>query len=121
VLGVVIDGAGVVITVGLKGFIRVPIACTITKASIAETSNTPITGSIQVEVWSDLNANYPPTVSAKISGSAPVTLSSQNHNEDSVLSGWTTAIPAGNWVGFNVLATPALVKRVIIELQITPS
>ena len=109
------------ISSGLKGFIFVPIACTITKASIAETSDTPITGTIAIDIWADVDANYPPTAADKISASAPVGLTAQNHNSDAVLSGWTNAVPAGSWIGFYVKPTPTLVKRVVVELSITPS
>lgn len=110
---------GSVITAGEKSFIQCPWAGTITKAWIAETSDTPISGSISLAIWRAVNGSYPPTVSGIISASAPVALSSATVNVNSALTGWTTSISAGDWIGPNVTGTPSSVKRIVWGLEIT--
>ena len=119
-IGIVIDGGASVITTGQKGFVRVPYAATVTGWTIMETSDTPITGSIVVDIWKDTYANYPPTVGDSVAGSEKPTLSSAIKNQDLSLTTWGTGknIALGDIIGFNVEATPANVKRVIVLLHV---
>jgi hypothetical protein len=109
----VIDGGGVAIDTGVKGYIQVPFACTITAA----TALADQAGSIVVDVWKDTYANYPPTDADSITASAPITISSSTKSTDATLTGWTTAISAGDVLGFNVDSVSA-VERVTIELSV---
>lgn len=52
-------------------------------------------GSVSVDLWRDTYANYPPTVADTIVASAPPVLSSAAKNADTTLTGWSTAITAG--------------------------
>jgi ribosome-binding ATPase YchF (GTP1/OBG family) len=113
-VGITIDGAGSAITTGVKGFIRVPYACTITKATLLADQ----AGSIVVDVWKDSYANYPPTVADTITASAKPTLSTATKSEDATLTGWTTAISAGDVLGFKVDSASTL-TRVVLQLEIT--
>ena len=94
----IIDGGGSVITTGVKGFLEIPFACTITAARVLLDQS----GSIVVDIWKDTYANYPPTVADTITASAKPTVSSATKSEDATLTGWTTSVTAGNILGFNV-------------------
>lgn len=94
----IIDGGGSAITIGVKGDIRFPFACTITKVSVLANES----GSIVLDLWKDTYANFPPTVADTITASAKPTLASATKAEDSTLTGWTTAIAAGSTLRVNV-------------------
>lgn len=118
-VGLTIDGAGVVITTGVKGFIRIPKAGTLTRATLLSTDPASTVGSIVIDVWNDTYANYPPVNADSITASAPPTLSSANKSDDATLTGWTTAVAAGDILGFNV-DSASTVTRVTLILEITP-
>jgi hypothetical protein len=110
----VIDGGGSAITTGVKGYLQVPFACTITGwRALADQS-----GSIVVDVWKDTYANYPPTVADTIAGTEKPTLSAVIKNEDTSLSTWTTSVSAGDILGFNVDSV-ATVTKVTLEILVT--
>ncbi len=110
----VIDGSGAVIIAGIKGYIEVPFACTITQATLLA----DVSGSIVVNIWKDTYANYPPTVADKITASAPPTIASATKSQDSTLTGWTTTINSGDILAFNV-DSATTVTRVTLSLAIT--
>lgn len=94
----VIDGGGSAITTGVKGCLEIPWAGTISAALVTA----PIeSGSIQIDVWVDSFANFPPTVADTITASAPIVMSSAQTGS-SALTGWTTALTKGQWICFNV-------------------
>lgn len=107
----VIDGGGAAITTGVKGDLEIPFACTI----VGWTLLADQTGSAVVEVSKSTYANWP-TVSV-ITTSAKPTLSSARKNTFSTLTGWTTAIAAGDvlQIGVNSAAT---VQRVVLTLKV---
>lgn len=113
-VGITIDGGGATITTGIKGYIEVPYACTINRVTtLADQS-----GSIVIDIWKDVYANYPPTVADTITASAKPTLSSATKAQDSTLTGWTTSISAGDILGFNVDSVTTL-TRVHLILKVT--
>jgi hypothetical protein len=68
-------------------------------------------GSIVVDIWKDVYANFPPTVGDKITASAPPTISTATKSTDATLTGWTTAVTANDVFGIN-LNTVATAKFV---------
>jgi len=98
VVGITIDGGGSAITTGVKGFIEVPFAGTITQATVLLDQS----GSIVIDVWKDVYANYPPTDADSITAAAPPTVTTATNSQDSTLTGWTTSVAAGDILGFNV-------------------
>ena len=94
----VMDGQGSAITTGLKGFLVVDYACTIQAATLVG----DVSGSIVLDVWKDAYANHPPADADSITASAPPTISSATKSKDTTLTGWTTAIAAGDVLAFNV-------------------
>ncbi len=111
-----INGGGAAITTGIKGWLRVPFACTIT----AVTAMADQSGSMVVDIWKDTLANHPPADGGSITASAPVTLSSEVSSEDTTLSGWTTSINAGDILSFNVDSADTI-EHVVIELTVEKS
>jgi hypothetical protein len=94
----VIDGGGSAITTGVKGYLEIPFACTITQATLLA----DVSGSIVIDVWKDTYANFPPVDAGSITASAPPTISAAVKSQDATLTGWTTSVSAGDILGFNV-------------------
>lgn len=110
--GIVVDGGGVVITTGVKGFFSVPYDCTI----IANRVLADIAGAIVFDIWKDIFANYPPTVADTITAGAKPTLAGPaDHSEDTTLTGWTKSCKAGDVIGYNV-DSATTVTRVTLQL-----
>jgi len=112
-VGITIDGGGAEITTGVKGFIQFPIAGTIVAATLLADQ----TGAIVIDVWKDTLANYPPTNADSITASAPPTIGSGTNSRDTTLTGWTTAVAAGDVFGFNVDSVTDI-ERVTLILEI---
>ena len=97
-LGIVIDGAGSVISAGVKGYLKVPYDCTITSSEIVAKE----TGSIIIDIWRDTYANFPPTDADSITASATPTLSSAQKSQDLTLTNWAASLTGGHYLAFNV-------------------
>ena len=114
-IGYAIDGGDAAIVTGLLGgSLRVPFSGTINSVTLLADQ----TGSIVVDIWKDSYASYPPTVADSICASAKPTLSSAEKSEDATLTGWTTAIAAGDVLRFNV-DSATTVQNVTIILKVT--
>ncbi len=110
--GITVDGGGSVLTTGAKGFRSFPVAGTITKWRIIANA----AGNLVFDVKKSTYAAFP--TQSSIVASAPPTLSGVQNNEDSTLSGWTTAISAGDVFGFEITGTPATITRATLELTV---
>lgn len=110
---VVIDGGGSAITTGVKGDVSLDFACTIQGWTLLADQS----GSIVIDIWKDLYANYPPTVADTITASAKPTISSATKATSTTLTGWTTAIAAGDTLRFNV-DSATTVQRVTLMLKL---
>lgn len=114
-VGITIDGGGSAITSGTKGYVSVPFAGTITKAiAMADVS-----GSIECRFWrtNSADGSFPPTAAGAIGTNS---LSTDIYNVDSTLTGWTTAISAGDVIGFNIPGNATSITRCTIQLTIQP-
>jgi hypothetical protein len=113
-IGVTVDGSGGVITAGIKGYVRVPYACTITSWSII----TNVTGgTLSFDIWRANNAiptvgtplvggGTKPNIGGQITSSAPV--------------GWTsTTLVANDVLAFNVEAGATVYSWAILQLTVT--
>lgn len=106
----VIDGGGTVITTGIKNDLDVPFnAVLYGYQSLVDGAS----GKIQVDIWKDVFANFPPTSADTMVGGNPVLLSAVTSKSDTTLSGWTTQITKGDVLRFNVDAISALTKCTI--------
>ncbi len=59
-------------------------------------------GSIVVDLWKDLYANYPPADGDSIVASAPPTITSAVKSEDTTLTGWTKELAVGDIIVPNI-------------------
>lgn len=109
----VIDGGGATITTGVKGDQHVPYACTILEWTLLADQ----TGSIQIDIWKDSYANYPPVVGDTITASAKPLISSGVKAQSSTLTGWTTAIAANDTIRWNVDSVTTI-QRVTVALKV---
>lgn len=112
-IGITIDGGGAAITTGVKGYKSFPVAGVITGVRMLADQ----VGSAVVDIWKDTYANYPPTVADTITAAAKPTIAAANKSEDTTLTGWTTAVAAGDVFGFNV-DSAATITRLTLELTI---
>ena len=114
----VIDGGGSTITTGMKGYLFIDFACTISQVTqLADQS-----GSIVTNIYACSYANFDagsthPVVADKITASAPPTISTATKSQDSTLTGWTTSIAAGTVLAFNVDSVTT-VQRNTITLRV---
>ena len=111
-IGITIDGGGSTITTGIKGYKSFPVAGTITGWRLLADA----AGDVEFDIFKDPFASYPPTTS--IVAAAPPELSGVDSAEDTTLTGWTTAVAAGDVFGFEVTGVPATITRVTLELTI---
>lgn len=112
--GITIDGGGSTPATGSKGFLQVPFAGTITGWTLIA----DVSGSASITVKKSTFAGFP--TNSSIVTSAPPALSSQQNATSSTLTGWTTAVAAGDVLEF-VLASATTVTRLTLELQIKRS
>lgn len=112
-INLVIDGGGVALTTGVKLDVVVPFSCTILQV----TTLADVSGSVVLDLWRDQYSAYPPTIADTITASAKPTLSSAIKAQDSTLTGWTTAITAGDTLRVNV-DSATTVTRVTLNLKV---
>ena len=110
----IVDGGGSVIVAGSKGFLVVDYACTILNNTLIADKS----GSIVVDIKKINYATFPTTVS--ICAAAKPTLSTAQKSQDTTLTGWTTAIAAGDILEYNV-DSATTVTRVTLSLKVTKS
>lgn len=113
-VGVDLDGRGVVLTTGQKGYVRVPYNGTITDWSIIA----DISGSCVFDVWKKNNAY--PTVADTITAAAKPTLTNGTLATGSSLTGWNAAVTSGDIFGWN-LDSVTSVTGAILQLTILKS
>lgn len=109
-VGITIDGVTAVPAIGLKGLIVCPFAGTlISWAMVADAA-----GSMVIDVWKQASGTIPVKANS-ITASAKPTLSSQQMATSSTLTGWTTAVAAGDVFGFEVESV-SVIKRATLSL-----
>jgi hypothetical protein len=75
-------------------------------------------GSCVIDIWRDELADFPPTVADSITAAAKPTISSDDTYEDSTLTGWDTAVIAGNILAFHLESVSGF-SMVHIQIEIT--
>lgn len=107
---ITIDGGGSAIATGAKKvYYTAPYTGTIVKNRVVADQS----GSIVLDIWKDTYANFPPTVADTITASAKPTISAATKSEDATLTGWTTAITAGDVIEVNVDSCSAITRAVL--------
>jgi hypothetical protein len=114
IAGITIDGGGSTPATGTKGFYQVPYSGTITGWTLLA----DVSGSAVITVKKSTFAGFPTTTS--IVASAPPTLTSQQNATSTTLTGWTTAVTAGDVLEYD-LTSVSTVTRLTLEIQITKS
>lgn len=118
-LGVTVDGSGGTITAGVKGYVRVPYACTINTWSIL-TGNSGAGATITFDIWRASNAI--PTVGGSLvgGGTKPFLTSGSSQITSAAPSGWTSVTLAANDIlGFNVETGAAVFSWANLQLLVT--
>jgi hypothetical protein len=86
------------VTVGAQMDVLVPFGCIISRFTMMANA----VGSVVVDVWKDTFANFPPTAADTVVGVSKPTITLANKMQDSTLTGWNTAILAGDILRFNI-------------------
>jgi len=109
------DGQGGFLTTGLTRYFVAPYACTILGWSIVAEGTSP---TCKIDVWKIASGTVLPTVADTITAGAAPDLSTGNVVRSSTLTGWTTAVAAGDILAFNIdTVANALTIKINLELQ----
>jgi hypothetical protein len=109
------DGQGGFLSTGFTRYFVSPYNCTITGWSIISEGTNP---TCTIDIWKTLYGTSLPTSANSITGSFSPSLSTGNVIRSSTLTGWTTAIAAGDILAFNIDAVAnALTIKINLELQ----
>ena len=114
----VIDGGGSALTTGMKGYLEVPYACTITRATLLADQSGSVVVDIFRSTYSDFAPPTHPVSGDKLTASAPPTISTATKSQDATLTGWTTSLAAGDVLAFNVNSATTI-TRVTCSLKVT--
>jgi hypothetical protein len=106
-IGAGFDGGDSVITAGAEVEVSVPFSGTIVACVVVGDQ----TGSIEIEVEKATYDNYDTLTS--IVASAPPTISAAKKSSDTTLTGWTTAVVAGDIFRFSVTSVSTLTRAEI--------
>lgn len=82
----IIDGGGSVITTGSKGGLFISFPYTIVEWTLASIDSATTSGSIVLDIWTDTQANFPPTVADTITASAKPTITTSTKGQSSTLT-----------------------------------
>lgn len=113
-----IDGGGSAITTGVKADIPIEFDATITGWTLVADQ----AGTIQIDLWKDTLANFPPTDADSITGAAPPALAGSpapQQDQDTTLSGWTTSLSRGDVLRVNVDSTSGTITRATLSLRLS--
>jgi hypothetical protein len=119
----VIDGGGVEITDGLKGYLEVTFGCTINQVTLLA----DVGGAIVVDIWRCTYANFdvsthPVDADSITAGGTPPTISATNvKSQDATMASWTSVtLVAGDILAFNVDSCTTI-TRCTVSLKVTRS
>jgi hypothetical protein len=121
-IGTTVDGSGGTVTVGLKGYMKVPYACTITGWTVIASTATA-TQAIQFDVWR--KAGSLPTSAATDSlintgagGVKPQLTSGQQLRNSVNVANWSTSLAAGDYLAFRV-DSAQIVSWAVLQINVT--
>jgi hypothetical protein len=113
-LGVMIDGVGMPIGLGLVGQFEAPFAGTITAVTVLA----DVAANIQVDVWKTTFASFPPSSANSITGGNPPALSGGVQKSQNSLTGWTTTFNSGDLFTFDCTLASTGVTKLAIAFQV---
>jgi hypothetical protein len=111
VIEMIIDGGGVTITTGYKGYRYIPNKITIISAVLLGDQS----GSIVVDIFKctyalfDASSTHPVS-GDKITGSSPPTITTSTKSKDTTLSGWTPLVSNDSVLAIFVTSVTALTR-----------
>jgi hypothetical protein len=108
--GITVDGAGSVITNGVKGYAIIPYNATIIGWDIIGNTS----GGCAIDIWKDISI---PTSANTITGTEIPTLLSQQINSDNNLTSWNTSIFINDIIAFNVISA-STVSRINLIIKV---
>ena len=111
-IGAVFDGASSNLASGAFVDVPIPYACTVI---LTEMLLSP-SGSLVVATSKATYAAYP--VFTPIDGTAPITVASAVKSQNSVLTGWTTSLAAGDILRFTISTITPLVNKATVLLKV---
>jgi len=111
-VGFTTDGAGSVLTTGVKGYIWCPFAGTIQSWYVVADQ----VGSVSLDVWKVAGPAIP-TIANTIVGADPPILVGQQANSNTVLTLWAIPVSVGDMFGFNITSV-ATIKRVTLVVRV---
>lgn len=94
----VASNAGSVLNTGVVGYLYCQFGGTITDVYLFADQ----TGDIEVDIWKIAVGSFPPTITNTITASDIPTITAGVEYHDSTLTGWTTAVSAGDVFAFNI-------------------
>ena len=106
---VVFDGLGFELVPGVWGDVPIHFDGTILRWRLI----TLQAGDLQIDVWKTDFAGFPPTVTDTITGTDKPLVSSAQANESTALTGWTTAVSAGDVLRFNIDSVSGITKATL--------
>lgn len=109
---VIIDGGGSPITTGVKLDVPLPFSGQFTEWDLVADQS----GSIQLDLWRDSYANFPPTVADTITGTDKPRIASGVKNQSVSLTGWTKPFSAGDVLRINV-DSASVISRAVLGLR----
>jgi hypothetical protein len=118
----VIDGGGNSVTTGIKGYLEVPFACTLTSAKMFFDTSAVA----RVDIYKDIYANYPPTSADTIISSAggDTTFSTSGVSATkfsaTISNTWTKAVNANDVFGFEVEQNDNATQIIIVLNYVRP-
>jgi len=110
------DGGAAVLTAGIKGYISFPVACTIVGWRML--ANVP--GAVACELKKANFATFP-TMASITGGNPPLIPATNQKAEDTVLTGWSLAIAAGDIIEGSITGVPATITRLNFFLTVVLS
>lgn len=109
-----IENGTSVLTTGIKKKLKVNFPFTITGWNLI--SDKGETGSIQMDIWKDSDANYPPTNADSIFATKPSITSAQKNEA----TGLNVPVAAGDWLFFNIDSVSTFTE-ISLQVYITKS
>ena len=115
----VIDGLGVAISTGVKGYLSIPFTGVITSAVLIADQS----GTVTVNLWKCTYAQFDgglthPVAADSITGGNPPALSSATKNTSN-LSGWSLTMSQGDVLAFQIPTLATNITRVTLALGVT--
>jgi hypothetical protein len=108
------DGAGVTLTTGVKAYVEMPFAATITRSTLVASP----AGNLVIDIWKCRYAAFDggtthPVAADSITAGTPPTITAGTKAQDALLSGWTITLREGDILAFNIVSVSGITKATL--------